>query len=932
MEEFDAGITQSSEPAPAIDVSNDAVLKELDELQSNGQLDPEKADLCRKKFLEMHAWVMRAMAAEKSALQEAKSLNQRLQAERSHLDRTSGVTSQATSLVDVLREDAEHAESEVAMAKEREQMYRLEVAELERQKDEAQQQLEELEREHAALLAPQIRQMKKDILELQEAIEADKPNLVKYKGEIDAARERYEEVMDAIRAREAAELAEKNMLAKIEGVPEKIRKQSDVIYNQIRNAKITEQRLLDKIHEVEVEADSQTKKVKQQTEEYGRQAAALEKLRVQTEQKERSADDIRKDLEEAGLEADQLLGDQVNLDIKMKAAVATAKHESDQLQRRIKERDTMLRKYKRAEQALEQLQATVPPLENMKANAENLLRSVTADNKKLAVQLEELRKDVDIHMSVYLKKEAAGKDMNLDFQRTYLEVTTLEKEVREMAHSEKERNALITDLASQRERSSRQAAKKIQQYHTVLEHMRVKELIILDLKKKKKDTWAQLKDFSQLYDLVKNQRNKFVNLIQAAAQSTAEMEEKLKIVASEMDILRLDVAHKDKLLAKARSEHGASVVERDHMRTELNAFGQQFREKQTTIDEQIAEVDKLNGIINAAEKEMLRTRKEYEMLVEARNMTGITLIDRNDELCILYEKANVQEEVLKNGEMELAKREDEIRLIKLEIAEVQREIEVTRRLRPEVPKIDEEIVRLQQQLHDERQRADELSTLLEDPANRARWRRLEGRIPDKEELEAKVLQLEERLNDKKEQLLEKELILEEITSLSDRLRRQAAAGRTETIGLASNVNDYQTKLRETSRRMMATVSELSMYQATAMKLAQERQEMEGVVVAARERVAQGLPPTEDSEHEWYRMERERVMAEEMRATRVAEKAEADAIEAGKVVTTAETRPNAYISEELGIPRPYGMFKPVKPTETGATMRHIRKPVVREIQI
>ena len=42
--------------------------------------------------------------------------------------------------------------------------------------------------------------------------------------------------------------------------------------------------------------------------------------------------------------------------------------------------------------------------------------------------------------------------------------------------------------------------------------------------------------------------------------------------------------------------------------------------------------------------------QEYEGAIEARNYTGICMIDRNDELCILYEKANIQEEVMKKGE------------------------------------------------------------------------------------------------------------------------------------------------------------------------------------------------------------------------------------------------------------------------------------------
>ena len=51
----------------------------------------------------------------------------------------------------------------------------------------------------------------------------------------------------------------------------------------------------------------------------------------------------------------------------------------------------------------------------------------------------------------------------------------------------------------------------------------------------------------------------------------------------------------------------------------------------------------------------------------------------------------------------------------------------------------------------------------------------------------KIQQLEERLSDKQEQLLEKELILEEVTQLSGRLRVQAAEGRGETLELAKRV-------------------------------------------------------------------------------------------------------------------------------------------------
>lgn len=148
--------------------------------------------------------------------------------------------------------------------------------------------------------------------------------------------------------------------------------------------------------------------------------------------------------------------------------------------------------------------------------------------------------------------------------------------------------------------------------------------------------------------------------------------------------------------------------------------------------------------------------------MELRNYTGVMLIDRNDELCVLYEKANVQETVSKHGDTGLVQLEDEIRLLKINVGDVQRSIRAVRMKQPEVPALDDSVAQLQKDILVTRQQGEELAAQLEDPQNPQRWRALPGRIKDKDELRIKINQLEERLNSKKEQLLERELILEEV--------------------------------------------------------------------------------------------------------------------------------------------------------------------------
>ena len=71
-------------------------------------------------------------------------------------------------------------------------------------------------------------------------------------------------------------------------------------------------------------------------------------------------------------------------------------------------------------------------------------------------------------------------------------------------------------------------------------------------------------------------------------------------------------------------------------------------------------------IVLTLNKDVLRLKSNFDDVLENRNYTGIQLIDRNDQLCILYEKENTQEKVLRKGDVAIKSLEDEIRMITIE--------------------------------------------------------------------------------------------------------------------------------------------------------------------------------------------------------------------------------------------------------------------------
>ena len=103
---------------------------------------------------------------------------------------------------------------------------------------------------------------------------------------------------------------------------------------------------------------------------------------------------------------------------------------------------------------------------------------------------------------------------------------------------------------------------------------------------------------------------------------------------------------------------------------------------------------------------------------------------------------------------------------------------------------------------------------------------------------------------------------------------------------------------------------------------------------ARANFEEGHAPTEEMYHQWLRVAQLEHDRREEAAFRRQEALAAQEQGPHLVTrTTADPRPNAYIpTDGLGLPRPYGKFAQFKPQEAGSTMRHIRKPKPREIEL
>jgi hypothetical protein len=901
----------------------------LKELERDGRLSATEALEYRRRYKVLRQTLVQVQDKGRAAARDAQSLHSKRLGVMVQLEK--GELTQAKLMTRIekleLRRDA--VKADLADLEQSDTVLKYDVAELQSSRDDLRNQLEDLEAENERIVQPELVRLRQMRGDTERELEREGESTLR-------DRRTIEELKDLIEQRkgEKEELARSTMaakaaLVKAKAEPIRIRKQRECI--EKTSAALRAE--ADKVMQRDKETTSELERlVAQQAEADLMQKSLTGKLELHKDtmvHRQNDVDAVQQTLDLARERSHALRTDKVEAELRKRQADEDLRHERDSLSRTRKDFDVLKRTLKKKQGIVAAARKLIPALEEQVRDAQATAAAAAGRSAEIAKEVETLKQDVDIGIARFLRQEGVEEEQRDELQFLVEAVEATEAELNLWAQEERKQAKIVSLLTSQRELKAAESVRAASSAKEARERVRMKSLATNDLQRQLQGLGVQLKELNSLYDVVKNERNTYASLIQTSGQALAEMKEKLKILQNELVILRSESGAKEKALEKERAAHVQSQAQRDALRSEANRAAAEYRAKQTSIRQQITEIEKLNCNINNLEKAMLQLKTRYEAAVQARNLTGVQLIDRNDEMCVLYEKANLQEAALVKGELGIQAAEEQSRMIGLELAEIVRQKEAARRRAPDLSGREKALAELEAELAEEREVVEQLSRDLEDPANTLRWRAIEGFDPPNDELDSRAAELEARLGRTKEQLLEKELQLEEVTEITKELSERASKGREKARALAAKVNDAQSRVREATRRMMATVSELSMYQATVMKLQEEKARCEEEVRIGRARLAQGEPPSEDALIELDRRRRREMAAA---ANLTARYDEEMAAEAGFMQTTAEPRPNAYIPDELGIPKPYGALAPFKPQEPGSTMRHIRAPIPLEIEI
>ncbi|KAJ8322580.1 hypothetical protein O5D80_008685 [Batrachochytrium dendrobatidis] len=416
----------------------------------------------------------------------------------------------------------------------------------------------------------------------------------------------------------------------------------------------------------------------------------------------------------------------------------------------------------------------------------------------------------------------------------------LEQEIQGYKDEAQKMRKLIYTLEKDRDNKINESSHLDQVIAANDEDMKMKDMIIFDSKKKIIEFERKLKEQQALYESVRADRNVYSkNLIESQDEIT-EMKRKLKIMNHQVEQLKEEIASKESILVKEHFEHSKLEKEKDALSIQIGKLQQQYEESQQMIQNQQAEENKLRHIITEADTERLRQKKEYETVVQERDILGTQLIRRNDELSLLYEKIKIQTSTLNKGEIQYRERLEDIRVLRLEIKRLRREKAILQTETQNVDSLRNEIFRLQRDVLRERTRVKVLEEELESPMNIHRWRKLAGSDPSTYELITKIQTLQKRLISKTEEVVEKELIIQQKMKLYSQvklvLQRQSGPEVVEELRVVREA--VKTKINECK----ALASELNMYHSQVNeykyeidRLGREQQELKKKYYQLRKR-------------------------------------------------------------------------------------------------
>ncbi|RTG89664.1 uncharacterized protein DC041_0012048 [Schistosoma bovis] len=449
------------------------------------------------------------------------------------------------------------------------------------------------------------------------------------------------------------------------------------------------------------------------------------------------------------------------------------------------------------------LQHTCEQLHNEIHSYETQIELIHKTNELNKKACDELNHEKEIINKTLLKTTTQTiKQTNL-IKIHELSKQNLEQEIMNYRDEALKQRQIIYKLERERDHYIMDASELTKKILTNMDELKLREMQIFENKKKIAEYETKLKQQQNLYEAIRNDRNLYNKQLIHTQNELIELKKQLKLLIQQMNQLKNDITQRDMNLIKEKLEKNKIEKSNEQLLMNINQLKLQINENINYIELQKNEENKLIQLINDINNERNKEKINYNQLLNERDLLGSQLIRRNDELLLLYEKLKIQQSILNKGELQYNERINDINILKKEIKNLRHEKSILKINNKKLTDFKIEINRIEKNLLKEKIKAKALEDELQNPIN--------GSDPSTYEMIQKIQALQKRLISKTEEVVEKELLIQEKEKIYIELKHILA--RHPGPEVAEQLNIYQNMIRDKTKQMKAMTAEMNVYES-----------------------------------------------------------------------------------------------------------------------
>ena len=509
------------------DIENSIAFTFVEEEVAAGRMGEEQAHHLKERYKELHGHVLRTYENEKGLLRQARQMNQDLATQLVTLDKTGSLLYEDNSEIGDLRRELMKATNEVRQAQYVEGQATKELESLETEKRTAVMEMEMVRKHEAEMMEPQLVELRREVKELQLDLHSRKNQVLQL---LDEKRREEEQLRrDEETGRLLMQQCDVQRKALEDAVKEPEKMQQECIQIMGANRRLRADSKKRYAQAIKYDGDEQELRrlILHREEELRYVNAQYEKRAAQRESAERAHAARVATNEHSFQQLQKTEEHRLQLDTKKMRLRHALKSSHETMMRCSREKDKLVKQLQIASKRLRGQEQSLPLLERQAEDRMWEDKDARKRNEAAVVEILRLKDEVDRRMVQYLKAEVRDEATQRLFEQMQKEKERLQEDITIAQAEGKEVAERVATLRLEREARARDFMRARDMARRVKNDLALQEFSLLDNEKKAAETNVRQREFGGLYEVIKSERNKYVNLIQAAQQRMSEMRQKI---------------------------------------------------------------------------------------------------------------------------------------------------------------------------------------------------------------------------------------------------------------------------------------------------------------------------------------------------------------------------------------------------------------------